>query len=47
MILTHCGFDPYFSLATNNMSSRLPCDRSIVTGGGVEHDKFDFLNKTF
>ena len=24
MILTHCGFDPYFSLATNNMSSRLP-----------------------
>lgn len=31
MILTHVGFDPYFSLATNNMSSRLPCDRPMLT----------------
>ena len=30
MILAHCGLDPYFALATNNMSDQIPCDQALM-----------------
>ena len=33
MILAHCGLDPYFALATNNMSDQIPCDQALISGG--------------